>query len=325
MAVSINQVAQGIFRVGPLESAGPGRRGHHTSYTSPYIVNGKDKAAVLEPGEDCQNAGTLEALQACGIDANKVAYIWTSHIHMHHIQAVPDLLKALPQSKFVLHPRGAPHVMEPTRLVQQSIEAWGDQCYGPFAPTPKERVLVVEDNQVLDLGGKQLNILYAPGHAPHHMALFEPDTRVLWPGDIGMVHYPGGERGHHDIRPPYFDLEKFLDSIERLRALKPSMLLTFGNPGGPNFTPDKTLRYTAEDHLAIERICYEGLKRKQGFKDIVRKVEEYEDAVGANPGGSRRDSPEFSSGGLSGMIAYVVRKHPELEMPADFSRRMRGG
>ncbi len=325
MDTAITQVAKGILRIGPVESAGPGRRGHHTSLTSPYLIIGKEQAMVLEPGEDCQVAATVDALKKCGVALDKVGYIWASHIHLHHIQAVPDLMKQLPKAKFVVHPRGAPHVIEPTRLVASSIEAWGDQCYGPMAPLPKERVMSVEDNQIIDLGRKQIQVIYAPGHAPHHMGLFDLETRALFPGDIAMVPGPGRERGHHDIRPPLFDVDKFVASIEHYLSLKPSMLLTFGDRGGAVFSVEDSLRWAIEDHRAIERICADGMRRKQSFKEISARVEEYSTAVDSQPIGGRETGPEFTSGGLSGMIAYVHRKDPSLELPKDLTRRMRGG
>ena len=137
------------------------------------------------------------------------------------------------------------------------------------------------------------------------------------------MHTPGNDRGHHDIRPPLFDVEKFLQSLHRLQALHPKLIITH-REGGVVFSPEKTLQWAEEDILAIERICREGMKGNKSFKDMAISVQEYGRRVGALP---RRQSDDaaFSSGGLFGLINYLHRKDPSLEMPKDISPRMRGG
>ncbi len=315
MVIPITQVAKGIFRVGPLDT------GHASAPTTPYIVVGSQRTAIVEPGEDGQAPGLLEAVKLCDLPLSHVAYIVPTHIHMHHIQGAPLLLKQLPQAKFVVHPRGAPHVIEPARLVQSTIEAWGDKCYGTFSAIPKEKVMTVEDGQVLDLGDTGLEFIYAPGHAPHHMGVFDRRTRALFMGDTVSLGGPARERGYHDIRPPLFDVDKFIQTGRRFMALKPSMLLSFAL-NGASLAPDKTLKWAEEDILAIERICRDGMKRKMSFKEIVRQVEDFEDSLGSRTRDQRRSGPEFNSGGLYGMLAYIHRKDPSLEIPADATQRM---
>ncbi len=324
--VPVTTVAKGIFRVGPLET------GHTSGPTSPYIIKGKERALVAEPGQDGQVPGIMEALEKCDIAPEQVEYVWASHIHLYHIQGLSVLLPHLPKAKFLVHPRGAPHLVEPTRLMASTKEVWpvesgpaerGTKCYGPYLAIPQERLQMVEDNQIIDLGGKQLQIIYAPGHAPHHMGLFDLETRALFPGDVGMVPGPGRVRAHHDIRPPLFDVDKFVATLRHYRELKPSMTLTFGDRGGAVFEVEDNLRWTEEDILAIERVCKDGMKRKMSFKDIVARVEEYATAVDSQPRGRARGA-EFTSGGIAGMLAHINRKDPSFELPKDLSRKMRG-
>ncbi len=317
MLVPIAQVAPGIFRIGPVDHGRP------SNPTSPYLVVGRERAAVLEPGEDGLVPAVVQAIRECDLELDSFTYIMPTHIHLHHIQGVPLLLNHLTKAKVLVHPRGAPHLIEPTRLVRESIEAWGDKCYGPFPPIPREKVMVVEDGQVIDLGGRELEIIYTPGHSAHHLSFFDRQTRALFSGDMVALHTPGNDRGHHDIRPPLFDVEKWLQSLHRLQALKPSLIITH-REGGVVFAPQNTLKWAEEDMMAIERICREGMKAKMSFRDMARSVQEYGRRVGALP---RRESddPAFSSGGLSGLIAYIRRKDPSLEFPADFTQMMRGG
>ncbi len=317
MVVPITEVAKGILRIGPLETGHPG------DATSPYLLLGSKTAMVVEPGEDPQLPGVIDAIKACNVRLDGVGYVWASHIHFHHVQVLPKLLKQLPKAKFLVHPRGAPHLIEPTRLIQSTIEVWGDKCYGPFEAIPRDKVMPVEDNQTVDIGGKVLQIIHAPGHAPHHMGLFDQQTKALWFGDTMVPGIPGNPRGHHDIRPPLFDIEKFIETLHRYQALKPSVILTF-SAAGVSFSPEETLRYAEEDIRAIERICLEGMTQKQSYKEISKKVDAYEDGVGVRPTyPSRRSrSVEFSSAGLFGMINYLKRKHPELAMPSDATKEL---
>ncbi len=326
--VPVTQVAKGIHRIGPLTT------GHTSHPTSPYLIVGKTKAMVCEPGQDGQVPGIIEAIEKCELERDQVEYVWASHIHLYHVQGLSVLLKELPKAKFLVHPRGAPHVIDTGRLMEQTREIWDvespdkpgvKRCYGPMQPVPANRVTTVEDNQIIDLGGKKVQIIFAPGHAPHHMALFDLETRALFPGDICMVPGPGKPRGGHDIRPPMFYLDQFLQTVQHYIDLKPSVLLTFGDRGGTVFNTEECLRWAIEDHLAIERMCRDGLQRKQSFHDIVRRVNEYMDAVGARPSRPReRDTPEFASGGLLGMLAHIRRKDPSLDLPPDITWKMRG-
>ncbi len=305
MAVPIKEEAKGIFRIGPVKT------GHPSASTSPYLVVGGQRAMVVEPGEDGQVAGLLEGIQQCGIARDRVEYVWASHIHLHHIQGLPQLLRELPKAKFLVHPRGAPHVVEPTRLVETTIQIWGDKCYGPFQGIPRERVMAVEDKQVIDLGGRELEIIYAPGHASHHMGLFDRQTRVLWPGDMDTGE---GSFGRADgSSPTIFDVEKHIDSLRHYETFKPSMLLTFGRQHP--MPAEQTLRDAQLDMLAIERLCREGMRQKVTLEELDKRVETFRDWTRAErweAEGGRR----VVRGAPAHMIAYVRRKNPDLEIPA---------
>ncbi len=321
--IPITQVAKGIARLGPLET------GHRSGPTSPYIVFGKELAMIAEPGQDGQAPQIIEALKQCDISLDKVAYVWASHIHMYHVQGLSVLMAGLPKAKFLVHPRGAPHLVDVVRLMETTKPIWsiettpqekGTKCYGAMQPIPADRVQPVEDNQVFDLGEKKVQIIWAPGHAPHHMGLFDLETRALFTGDTAMMGIPGRPRGHHDIRPPLFHVDNFVQTLQRYRALRPSVLLTHGMYG-QSYTAEDTLRYCEEDIRAIERICREGMKQKRSFKQIVADVDEYVSKVGGRPTNVEQ-RPEFTSGGLFGLINYLHRADPDLALPSGATQNM---
>ena len=316
--IPVREAAKGIFQIGPL---GTNRA---TAATGPYLVVGNDRAMVLEPGEDGQVPGLIEGIKQCGVDLDRVAYVWASHIHLHHIQGVPELLKRLPRAKFLVHPRGAPHVTDPTRLIESTIQVWGDRCYGPMAPVPADRVMAVTDGQLLALGGRELEIVYAPGHAPHHMGLFDRLTKALFPGDldtgVGSFGGPGGNPS------TIFDVDKHVECIRRYQALNPSMLLTFGRQ--ENFTnAQEMLENIATSLLAISRICEVAMRHNLNIAEIDRRVAQFQEwtevdyAVGLGTGmRTTRGAPPH-------IVGHVMRKY-KLPLPpgvtAGPSARVRG-
>jgi len=309
----IRELAKGIFRIGPLETGN-----ERTPATSPYLIVGEQQALIMEPGEAGQAPVLLEAIREIGVGFDRIAYIIASHIHQHHISGASVLLKELPRATFVVHQFGAPHMVDPTRLNESTVEVFGEGC-PLIAPVPQDRVWGVAGGEVIDLGERELEIIEALGHSPHHIALFDRLTRALFPGDAVVV-IPVNASEHRagpEIRAPLYHVDSVVETLHRLRAFKPSMLLTFAEPGGICHSPDKIMQWCEEDVRAIERICREGMKKKMTFKEIDHKVYEYYKAVGiVRPQEGEEESGQALGGMLYGMFAYIRRYvDPSLEIP----------
>jgi len=300
--IPITEIAKGIFKIGPLET------GLQTPATSPHLVVGQ-RAAILEPGEGGQTPELLEGIRQIGVNLDRIDYLIPSHIHLHHCQGVPVLLQEIPQAKVVVHQRAVPHLMEPTRLNESTTEVWGEGC-PIIAPVPQDSIWGVVGGEVISLGDRELEIIEATGHARHHIAIFDRLTRALFPGDAAGVLGLGRERGSPDIRPPLFEVDKHIDTLHRLRAFNPSVLFTFG---GVSHSPDKTLQWAEDDVLAIERICREGMKQKMSGDEIGRRVGEYYDQV--RPSTQQEGAESSQAWAPYGMLAYLKRQDPSLEMP----------
>lgn len=271
--IPITEVAKGIFRIGPLETHS------RTPDTSPYLVRGEKQAAIMEPGETGQAPDLLKAIEMIGVKRNRVAYAIATHIHLHHLAGVNVLLKELPKVKMVVHQRAVPHLVEPSRLNASTSEVWGEGC-PRIDPVPQDRIWGVAGGEVIDLGGREIEIIETLGHSPHHIAVFDRLTKALFAGDAAGVLGLGSERASPDIRPPFFDVDLAAASLQRLRALKPSMILLFGF-GGISHSPDKTLKWSEEDIRMVERICRDGMKKKIGGKEIGKQVQDYYTKIGA--------------------------------------------
>ncbi|MBI3040554.1 MAG: MBL fold metallo-hydrolase [Chloroflexi bacterium] len=317
MLLPITQVVEGIFKIGPLDT-------HcRTPWTSPHLVMGEERAAILEPGEDGQAADLLQALRSTAsgelaMDLKRIAYLIPTHIHLHHVAGANVLLGECPNAKVVVHWRGAPHLMEPTRLNESTSQVWGEGC-PQIDPIPEDRIMTVSGGEVIDLGGRQLEIIETTGHAPHHISIFDRLTRTLFPGDAaGALYDPHkNARSRPDILPPLFDVEKAVASVRRLRALNPALILRFGY-NCVDYSPDKTLEWVEKDIRAVERICREGMQQKISSAEIGQRVVDYYKSVGvALPSGEdvQREAGMPGGGGPIGMYRYLIREDPSLEMP----------
>jgi glyoxylase-like metal-dependent hydrolase (beta-lactamase superfamily II) len=320
--IPITEVVTGIFKIGPLET------GRVTPNVAPYVVVGEEKAAIVEMGEDGQTAELLKAITLTGeeglsMDLNKFAYIMASHVHLHHVSGINLLLKAMPNAKAVIHHFGVPHLVEPTRLNAGTLQVWGQDSGCPqISPVPEDRIISARGGEVIDLGGgRELELIETLGHCPHHMSIFDRLTKTLFPGDAAGAFFagPGHYRTRPDILPPLYDAKLSVESVRRLRALKPELLLVFGH-NAMSRTPDDTLRWAEEDILAIESICREGMEQKKSNLQIGTEVREYYDSVGIALQEDERNGT-MAGGGMGGgggpiaMYTYLKRENPSLEIP----------
>ncbi|MBI2329749.1 MAG: MBL fold metallo-hydrolase [Chloroflexi bacterium] len=318
--IPITEIVEGIFKIGPLDT-------HNgvTPWVAPYLVVGDDKAAIVEPGEGGQADELLQAIAGkeegqLKFDLKRIFYLMPTHIHLHHVHSAARLLKELPNAKVVAHQRGAPHLVDPVRLNEGTLQVWGlDSGCPQIDPIPENRIIAVAGGEVFDLGNREIEVIESTGHAPHHVSYFDRRTRTLFPGDAAGAFFdgPGKNRTRPDILPPLFDVEKEIDSLHRLRALRPKMLLVFGH-NALSHSPAKTMIQVEKDIRAVESIVLKGMRKKLSSREIGRQVNEYYDAEGLIRQEQSYEGSEetmAASGPPFGMVAYLKRKYPDLEIP----------
>jgi len=186
-----------------------------------YLLRG-EVGAVIEAGPAALIPQVLEALRLLRWDYTDIAYVIPTHLHLDHGGGAGALTQALPQAKVVAHCRGARHFVNPSELIEGTREAFGpdfERTYGAILPVLSERVLGVADGEVLDLGGKQLQILYTPGHAPHHMSVLDKETKSLFCGDALGRYFPELDLICPTITLPMFDRELARDSTAKMRQV----------------------------------------------------------------------------------------------------------
>ena len=185
-----------------------------------YLFSG-EKKALVDVGPSAAAPSLLSALADVGVNSSEIDYIVLTHIHMDHSGGVGTVVRHLSEARVVAHSRAVPHLADPSRLWQASRKTLGELAdqYGRIEPVPEDRVVAATDSMKLDLGGGlELEVHLTPGHAPHHLSLFDRGSGVLLVGEAAGVCVDGALR---PSTPPPFRLDETLSSIDRLIALRP--------------------------------------------------------------------------------------------------------
>jgi glyoxylase-like metal-dependent hydrolase (beta-lactamase superfamily II) len=195
--------------------------------TAGYLIEGP-APVLVETGSQSSVPVLLKALAEHGVGPGDLAGIAVTHIHLDHAGGVGDVTKVFPKAVIYVHPRGARHLADPSRLIASAATVYGDaldSLYGRLEPTPPDRVKAVEDGEEIDIGaGRSLTVVHSPGHAKHHMALHDSDSGLLFVGDSVGVQLPGAGTLRPATPPADFDLALALDSLKRYADRSPSAL-----------------------------------------------------------------------------------------------------
>jgi len=195
----------------------------YEEFMGAYLFGG-EKKAIIDVGPRLVIPNLLAALTELGVSPGEIDYIILTHIHIDHAGGVGTVLKEMSRAKIVAHHQARPHLIDPARLWKSSLKTLGDLAiaYGEIEPVPEDRIIAATDLMEIDLGrGLKLKVYLTPGHAPHHLSLFEPAGGVLIAGEAAGVCVRGEVR---PATPPPFKLKETLVSIDKLIALEPQKI-----------------------------------------------------------------------------------------------------
>ena len=236
-----------------------------------YVLQAR-KTAIVETGPTTSIPNLLAGLREIGIKNEEVDYVAVSHVHIDHAGGSGTLLRQLPNAKLIVHPRGAPHLIEPKKLWAATLQVLGKvaELYGKIEPVPKERIITAYDGMAIDLGNRiELKVLETLGHASHHLSFFENHDRGIFTGDAA-----GAYVNTYDVivpaTPPPFNLEVTLASINRLIAIKPRQL--YYTHFGPTGNAVKRLEEYASQLKLWAKTISDSIKRGEDFDKIYQKI-----------------------------------------------------
>jgi glyoxylase-like metal-dependent hydrolase (beta-lactamase superfamily II) len=198
-----------------------------------HLIVDNGRGAYVDTGTNDSVPLLLDALEQQGLDAADVDYVFLTHIHLDHAGGAGLLMQHLPDARCVVHPRGAPHMVNPERLIAGTIGVYGEErtraMYGDIVPIDEARVVVAGDEDWFEFGGRRVQTLHTEGHARHHYVLHDPQSRGVFTGDSFGISYrecdtANGEFIYPTTTPASFDPDEAHKAVDRIMALEPRYL-----------------------------------------------------------------------------------------------------
>ena len=225
-------------RVAQTTGVGNGIVAIDTDYMRPlldasHLVTECGRAAFVDSGTNASVPLLLDAIRQHDLDAGDVDYVFLTHVHLDHAGGAGQLMQALPNARCVIHPRGAPHMVDPSKLIAGTQAVYGKErafeLYGQIVPIDAQRIVEAADGDEYSLGGRQLRTLHTEGHARHHYCLHDTGSRGVFTGDSFGISYreldtANGEFIYPTTTPPHFDPVEAHKAVDRIVGLEPVCL-----------------------------------------------------------------------------------------------------
>jgi glyoxylase-like metal-dependent hydrolase (beta-lactamase superfamily II) len=282
------------------------------------LLESAEGPVLFDTGPESTFENVAAAMREHGFEPRDVRHVFLSHIHFDHAGAAWRFAEL--GATIYVHPRGAPHLIDPAKLVASATRLYGDEMerlWGKFAPIATDRVRVLEDGDVVLVSPFEIRAVETPGHASHHHVYHWNDS--LFGGDVAGVRLGGGTPVP-PLVPPELDIEAWRQSISKIRALNPAKLYL------PHFGPvtgdiaahlkaleERIIRWSVwfRDRL---RAGEDEKKMTPAFADYVMNELRQAGATESELADYEQADPSFMA--VSATIRYWRKRHPkELELP----------
>jgi glyoxylase-like metal-dependent hydrolase (beta-lactamase superfamily II) len=205
----------------------------YPGHAAAHVIVDAGRAAFVDVGTNFSVPFLLNALAELGIAREAVDYLLLTHVHLDHAGGAGLLIRELPNAVALLHPRGAPHMIDPEKIIAGSQAVYGEarfrRLYGQLLPIPAARVRTVADGERVRLGERTLELLHTPGHAQHHYVVVDEAHASIFTGDTFGISYRAldTENGAFitpSTVPTQFDPEQHIASIDRMLQFRPESM-----------------------------------------------------------------------------------------------------
>lgn len=234
---------------------------HRFQFDAAYLIVENGRGAFIDCGLNASVTALLDGLAAAGLVPADVDWLILTHVHLDHAGGAGQLMQALPNARLVVHPRGARHMIDPSQLIAGASAVYGEdevaRTYGRILPVDAARVVEAQDGHRIDLAGRELLCLDAPGHARHHIVIWDAESRSFFTGDTFGLSYRefDSEAGAFILpttTPVQFEPEALKASIARMLDFDPEgMYLTHYGRVAPPATLAQALFEQIDAMVAI--------------------------------------------------------------------------
>ena len=198
----------------------------HAIATGVYVTGAG--VTLIDPGPGSCVDTLRGELARQGIGINDIQTILLTHIHLDHAGATGLLVKENSKISVFVHEKGAPHVIDPSKLVNSANQLWGVEgvarLWGPVIPVPEANLTVLRGGERITASGRALDVQYTPGHASHHVSYFDEGSGIAWVGDTAGLRFGPTVFVLPPTPPPDIDLDAWAQSVAKIRAWEPETL-----------------------------------------------------------------------------------------------------
>ena len=206
---------------------------HREHMAGCYLLEAGSEVAFIEVGTNSSTPRLMKVLEDRGWKPEDVTYVIVTHVHLDHAGGAGSLMQLLPNATLLVHPYGARHMIDPSKLEAGARAVYGDELfdsvYGKLIPVEEQRLRIMEDGDSVTLGNRQLRFMDTPGHARHHFCVYDSLTNGWFTGDTFGLSYrefdtQNGAFLLPTTTPIQFDPEPLKESVRKLIAVKPDYM-----------------------------------------------------------------------------------------------------
>ena len=279
-----------------------------------FLLTGDGPATIVETGPSTCIENLLQGLSNNGVEPGDVEKVLLTHIHLDHSGASGKLAELLPNATFYVHEIGYQHLVDPSKLIKSSTRIYGErmeELWGEIRPVPEDRLKTLSGGEEIEAAGGLVSAHYTPGHAYHHLAFHEPESGMLFAGDVAGVRLPGQSYVKPPTPPPEIDVEAWKGSIESIRKLGPKAICPthFGSyeDVGRHLSE---LEQRLEDWLLLVE---ERMDEERSREDIAEELEVRGDEEMLREGADPADSERYELAAnyemlTAGLMRYVAKQ-----------------